>query len=165
MNARGTTELTTTELPNELQFQAVRNLGWVELAIWPVAFVACEIFAWMMPAHGGRMVLVLGALLLLLPLATLRRNLVWRLSVTNQRFEANGYLDQFAVILYIPHRVVVPLSKVKSIGYQGDDHGFYLDCGFWKKECVLPGLNREQSQQVAMTILRRFPDVGVKDAR
>jgi hypothetical protein len=163
MNARGTTELTITELPDELRFQAVRALGWMELAIWPIAFLVGEIFAWRMPASDERMVLVASIMLLLVPLATVRRVLTWRLSVTSERFEANGYLDQFAIFVYIPHRVVVPLSKVKSIGYQGaEDHGFYLDCGIWKKENVLPGLSREQSQQVTITILRRFPGIGEK---
>jgi hypothetical protein len=161
MNARGITELTTTELPDELQFQAVRFVGWMELAVWPTAFLAGEILAWMMPANSERVCMVICAMLLLVPLATMRRILTWRLSVTSQRFEANGCLDQFAILAYIPHRVVVPLSKIKSMGYHGaDDHGFYLDCGMWKKENVLPGLTREQSHQVAVTILRRFPQVG-----
>lgn len=160
MNARSITELTITELPNELQFRAVRKIGWVDLAIWPAVFLGGETIAWMMPGNSQRMYLVFGAVLLLIPLATTRKHLTWLLSVTNQRFDANGYLDQFALVVYIPRRIVVPLSKVNSIGYDGaDDRGFYLDCGFWKKETVLPGLNREQALQVTQTILRRFPGI------
>lgn len=166
MHARGTTELTTTELPDELQFCAVRSIGWLDLAIWPVLFAVCETLAWVMPANGHRMYLVVGAFLLLVPLVTLQRQLVWRLSVNGQRFESSGYQDPYAVLIHIPHRVVVPLSEVKSIGHHGDDErGFYLDCGIWKKENVLPGLTREQSRQVALTILRRFPQLGSKRSR
>ena len=68
------------------------------------------------------------------------------------------------VIPFYSASVRVPAEKVKSLVYgPGDDAGpggLHLDCGFWKKELVLPGLNREQTKAVTETILRRFPEIG-----
>jgi hypothetical protein len=58
----------------------------------------------------------------------------------------------------------VPAEKVKALVYaSGDDSspgGLHLDCGVWNKECVLPGLNRAQTEAVAAIILHRFPEIG-----
>jgi len=162
MSAAHRVRLITQELPDELQFRVEHELGWIALAIWPVGFLACEGFARMLPASNHRLPLAIGGLILLVPLFTIRRHLTWKLSVTGKRFAVSGYYDPFAVVIYIPHNFAIPESRVKWMGYGENDRGFYLDCGVWNKECVLPGLTRQQCDTVIAAIARRLPDLAAR---
>lgn len=90
------------------------------------------------------------------------------LSVTSQRLEATGdNLDTNWIGVYCrPGKIVVPVSEVKSLGYQVGGRyslsGFWAVCGFLTSRCLLTGLSSQQCTDVAVAIARRFPEIGAK---
>lgn len=164
MSAFARIDLTVTELPDELRFRVDREEGWVGRIALPVVFCAVLIFTLTLRNSTLRIGGACGMALGILYLAINRtRPSSTDLSVTSRGFHATGYLG-IGVVPFYRASVKVPADRVRSLVYgTGDDSspgGLHLDCGVWNKECVLPGLNRERTQAVVETILRRFPQFG-----
>jgi len=157
-------DLTVTELADELRFRVDREEGWVGRIALPLVFCAVLIFTLTLRNSTLRIGGASGMALGILYLAINRtRPSSTELSVTSRGFHATGYLGS-GVVPFYRASVKVPADRVRSLVYApGDDSspaGLHLDCGAWNKECVLPGLTRQQTEAVAETILRRFPQFG-----
>jgi hypothetical protein len=169
MNAIGYTELTARELPDELQFQVDRENGWFLLVAMLTLPVGLLIFSQTFAAPALRIVLALLSVgWLVWSGFFVSRN--WgrvdttTLSVTGQLFIARGAgLEWFQSG---SATVQVPASEVTSFGYQtggeDDPNGLYVSCGFWKNKCLLPGLSRAQVTNIAVAVVRRFPELAAK---
>ncbi|MGD0786485.1 MAG: hypothetical protein ABR898_00785 [Terracidiphilus sp.] len=179
MTTSGHPAFTAKELPAELQFHVERDsasktgllIAGILFSILffslfplvkysPLTFAACEA------------IVLAAALVTGIGLAKKwNKTLKNSLSVTSQRFEAVGddLKSDWMGNSTNPGKVIMPISEIKSFGYGmgGEDEpsGFWVDCGFFKSLCVLPGLNREQSTAVSIAIARRFPEIGAKMAQ
>ncbi len=169
MKAFGNIELTTTELPDKLEFRVDSELGWFGPVILFLLGVACVIWALTMEFIG--LIVALG----LLGLAEIVFVGIWAvrswkrvdttlLSVTRESFVATGC--GIGTGFSRNSSITVPASEVKRIQYvNGGDNmasGLYVSTGYWKSKCVLPGLNRQRCTAIIVAIVRRFPEIGAQ---
>jgi hypothetical protein len=176
-------QVTTKELPDELQFRfdrsdnkALQLIVLVFLAVFGLTFLIklspaitqAPVFFLIM------FVIIVGGILYLVISIARTRNRVYTtaLSVTAQRLEATGdNLNSDWMGYYNrPGTVVFPVSEVRMLGYAPG--GKYSPGGLCvnsrivmggiiiQGRCLLPGLNREQSMAVVVAIVRRFPEIG-----
>ena len=173
MSAFGHTELTTNELPDELQFRVDTEPGWFPPLLFVLLCFALPLVAWKASPPGDRLVLSLLALgfavFMGFVTATKWENVATtKLSVTSQNIVATGNFTG-SFLSNSQKTITVQVSEVRKIGYQmgGEDtpSGLYVSCGFFKNKCVLPGLNRQQAKAVTEAIQRRFPEIGTKKLR
>ncbi len=159
MRAFERAEITTIELPDELQFVVVRHAGWAERFGAPVAVAAIALWFW----FSGHEILsllfaVVGGISLV---ANWARGRATKLRVTETEFVASGNLDQF-----FSTEARAQTSDVTSIGYElgseNEPSGLYARTG-WSHTCLLPGLNEEQANSIAATVSKRFPEIPVPD--
>jgi hypothetical protein len=162
MKARGYAELTTTELPDGLQFVVVRRFGWADVIgpIYDVLFVIC--FLWFALSNLDRwkpltLTFVLVSLFFFLHLHLSRwlHGRTTTLRVTADGLHATGNLGNlFATSLE------ATASEVASIRYQASPEwttgGVYLKRGKASVR-ILPGLRFGPGNEVIDTIFRRFP--------
>jgi hypothetical protein len=160
MIAREYAELTTTELPDELQFTVVCRGNWVIgifrmlLPIAPLSFILfapSPHFSW-----GIRIVLLLFCLIWVSSM-----NLSWvhggttTLRVTSSGLVAAGNLGKL-----FSTRATMPASEVAWLGFsylQGVADGLSIESA--ETDIYVPGLNREQAEAVAHKIMQRFPNI------
>jgi hypothetical protein len=159
MRAREYAELTTTELPDELQFTVVRRTNWVEgiIRMLIIAFPILILFA--PSAHiswGLRMFFLFYMIILVSSM-----NLSWvhggttTLRVTSSSLVAIGNLGKL-----LSTRATLPASEVTWLGFsylQGVADGLSIEGE--EADIYVPGLNREQAEAVADKILQRFPSI------
>jgi hypothetical protein len=172
VKAFGNTELTTKELPGELQFRVDSELGWFPPVVLLLLGFAFLIWALTMPFLGLKVAFGIFALaeIVFVGIWAARS---WKkadtttLSVTSQNFVATG--AGLGAAFSRNGTITVPASEVKTIQYIGGGEdttsGLYVSSSFWKSYCVLPGLNREQCTAVAVAIAQRFPELGSKNAQ
>jgi len=174
MLAFGSLELTTTELPSELQFRVDTQTGGASKMVLYAFIFLVSIFTF-------RPLLAIGGVYLAIGLALIVAAGLWMaidalrnwnkrqtatLSVTSQRLEATGdnLYTNWAGAYCRPGKIVVPVSEIKSLGYQPGGRyslaGFWAVCGFLTSRCLLPGLSRQQCTDVTVAIVRRFPEIG-----
>ena len=162
MKARGYVELTTTELPDELQFVAVRYFGWVEL-IGPV-FEVLYIFMFLWLAWWGHdrwtplwlafaLISFLFFLFQYFPQWIHGRTTTLR--VTANGLQASGNLGNL-----LATSVEVTASEVASIRYQASPD--WITSGVYFKRGKtnirdLTGLRYGPGNEVIDLIFRRFP--------
>jgi hypothetical protein len=169
MNAFFYSELSTSELPNELRFSVDRKTGWFFLVVWPtilaVLLAVCliVIFTQEYPPDWSIGIAIGAAInLVALPimLALARRRSTTALSVTDQRLAAKG--RGVGSSPFLSSTVNIPLSEVSWLGYlPSNTPGLYVSCGLMKNDCILPGLDGEQASTVTDAIARRFPQIGL----
>jgi hypothetical protein len=172
MEAFGHLELTVQEQPDELLFRIDREYGWAGRVALPAACVAMLMISLFLTDTGMRislagvalfMLAVWGGVTLFRPASDRSPIQTTILSVTSQRLEASGVLDR-GTAFGRRSKIVVPASEVRKIAYgmgsEDAEGGLYVAVSFWKSECMLPGLNREQCKLVAERIARRFPEIG-----
>jgi hypothetical protein len=181
MSAPKQPELTTKELPDELQFRyacASGHFGWIVFLVFvpfifmllPIATRAPIFFAIMMSMFlaGG----------LYVGIDTARNwNRVYSttLSVTAQRLQATGdnlkpdWMGHYTR----PGTIEIPVSEVTMLSYSpGDGEScpsglcvnsrIVLGAIAVQGRCIMPGLNREQATAAIVAIARRFPSIGAK---
>jgi hypothetical protein len=167
MNAIGNTELTSNELPGQLEFRVDSTRGWLVfliLVILPLGFLIASLFVSVPNLRLTFSLLSLGwlAWMLILAQRSWNRTDTTTLTVTGQLFTAKGAGLKWSRSA----TVVVPTSEVKSFGFAsgGEDEpsGLYVSCSFWNSKCLLPGLTRQQGNAVAVAIARRFPEIASK---
>lgn len=158
MKLIGHTEITTIDEPDHLEFVAVRKHGVLDLSLPPA--IAIAFLIWIgLSQHWYYAVFPLIALFYLF--ASWMNGPVTRLAVSGHELIARGNLQKS-----FTNEVRILASEVKSIGYdsggENEPSGFYVQHG-WKNTCLLPGLNREQADGVALLIRRRYPDLEPGD--
>jgi hypothetical protein len=176
MKARGRFELTTKELPEELQFRIdaeKSQIFQVALAAFAFLFMArilVPLFAVDKPLFYIMLAIAIVGIFWIGITVAKNWNRVYTttLSVTGQRLEATGDLlvpDWYGRYVR-PGKIVVPVSEIKSIGYsiggKYSHSGFWATCGFMTSSCLLPGLSPEQCTSITVAIARRFPQIGAK---
>ena len=156
-------DYTTTERADELRFRVDHTEGLLGRIALPLLLCGVVIFALTLSSSALRIGGASGAAFgLLYVIINRTRPSATELSVTSRGFAARGYMGM-GVVPFYSASVNVPAGRVKALVYaSGGDGpgGLHLDCGFWNKRCVLPGLNREQTEAVTAIILRRFPEIG-----
>jgi hypothetical protein len=157
MKARGYFELTTTELPDELQFRVTHHAGWEDWfrRIVPPAIIVSTFFVPSFHHIWVYRVLIFFAMADSRQLDWIRGRTT-ELRVTSSELVATGNLRKL-----FSRRATVPASEVMWLGfdsYGSNQPGFAVEGGEIGL-CVLPGLNREQAEAIADTILRRFPNI------
>jgi hypothetical protein len=159
MRAFERAEITTIELPDELQFAVIRHAGWAERFGAPVAVAATALWLW----FSGQEVfsLLIAAIGGISLVANWVRGQVTKLRVTETEFVGRGNLDQF-----FSTEARAQASEVTSIGYEmGSENGpsgLYARTG-WSHTCLLPGLNEEQANAIAAAVSKRFPEIPAPD--
>jgi hypothetical protein len=168
MKARGYTELTTTELPDELHFRAVHHYGWAEIVFGSILCIALLTSlvmsgALVLKRHGW--LGYAGIFLTVLGFASYERYLVrWlpgrttELRVKSDELVATGNLRRLFL-----KRMPLQASKVVWLGYIYDIFSDGLTVEYdddkYSCICVLPGVSQEQAESIADAILRRFPNI------
>ncbi|MGA3372892.1 MAG: hypothetical protein ABSC48_14140 [Terracidiphilus sp.] len=170
MRVRGYTELTTTELPDELQFRVVRHailrawINWVTkrfLSIAP-ALALCLLYGFwkdrsVLWAFAGLLTGVFSISVVMF-LAHWLHGPTTDLCVTGDELVANGNLRTNI----LSNRATVPWSEVKILGW-AEEGLCVVRKGFWGlTTCVLPGLDEEQAKAVRTAISMRFPGIAFK---
>jgi hypothetical protein len=173
MKARGYTELTTTESPDELQFRAVHHHGWIDLIYHPVFDLVFLTFLLVegIRRHQEKWAYALGLVVIFLLLRRLRicvlrwlhedtetltvrrsgiavtRNLGWlssaEVTVTASELMEPGYGLAGGIQFGVPH----------ELKYSD----FRLERGR-KSRRVLEGLDQSQKRVVSDLIFKRFPE-------
>jgi hypothetical protein len=172
MKAFGQIDLTTNELPDGLQFRVVRMQGWFVplsaiflllgcLLIFAFRYDPGLLFGLAVAASAVVAAVAIGWAVTCQPIYTTT------LIVTTQSFTAEGDgLGLGWTAIGGSGVVVVPVAEIKKVEYQSggesDPCGLYLNCGFLKNRCVLPGLNPQHTRIVTDAILHRFPELGPK---
>jgi hypothetical protein len=171
MKAFGHTELTTTELPDALEFRAVyhgslRDLGDLYLSqlvsALPVIgflllFSILKKDSVRATAVGGVVGILAGSILALL----IGRMALWLrgpetvLSITSSGWVATGRLGRN----FLLKSATAPWLRAKAIGWES--MGLTIVAKeFWRlNTCVLPGLNEDQAKAVRSAIMKRFPEI------
>jgi len=169
MKAHGYTELTTTELPDEMRFRVVRHYGWVEIvfgSILCIALLTSLVMFGVLVLKRHDWLGHAGIFLTVLVFASYDHYFIrWlhgrttELRVKSDELVVTGNLGRLFL-----KRMSLQASKVVWLGYI---HDFYSDGLTVEYDddkappiiCVLPGLDREQAESTADAILRRFPNI------
>jgi hypothetical protein len=155
----GKTEITTIDEPDQLQFAVVSQSGWIDLLGIPLVSI---VFAAVASISGHPFLALYSALILVAILAKAIMNYpdgsVIKLFVSQCELIARGDLGRtFA------DEVKAKSADVKSLGYQmggkNSPSGLYADQGWLKQTCLFPGLNKQQANDIADTICRKFPNI------
>jgi hypothetical protein len=158
MRALGYTELTSTELPDELRFTVVRHDGWFDwfrrtLAPVGVIFFLCvpdPRLSW-----GVRFAFIFVAISPM-PLYWFRGRTT-ELRVTSGELIVTGNLRNL-----FSSRATMLASKVTWLGFnevEPNTDGLRIEGEDADIDCALPELNREQAEAISDTILRRFRNI------
>lgn len=158
MKLIGHTEITTIDEPDHLEFVAVRKHGVFDLFLPPA--IAIAFLIWIgLSQHWYYAVFPLIALFYLF--ASWMNGPVTRLAVSSHELIARGNLQKS-----LTTEVRLLASEIKSISYsagdEGEPSGLYAQHG-WKHTCLLPGLNLEQADGIALLVRRRYPDLELGD--
>lgn len=82
---------------------------------------------------------------------------VTRLAVSEHEIVARGNLNKVSTTA-----LTIPASEIKSIGYstggEDDPTGLYVYRNL-RSTCVLPGLDREQTEAIILRIRQRYPNL------
>ena len=164
MRAIGRVQLTTTELPSGLEFDVVREFGWLELVIWLAITLGTIWMFWRVDATITHViVVVIGAIVAAAAIATLVQGRSTKLLITSDEISAKGNINKM-----FSTEMRIPVSEVKWLGYEagGDNEpsGLYLRHG-WRRTCLLPGLDEDQGLDVVGAIFAKFPGIVPEDKR
>ena len=159
MPASDRTEISTIELPGELQFVVIRQAGWAGKLVVPIAVAALAVWLWF---SGNEVFSILVAVVGGISLsANWAHGPVTKLRVTETELLATGNLDSV-----FSKEARVQASEVTSIGYEigneDEPSGLYARTG-WSHTCLLPGLNEEEANSVAAAISKQFPEIPAAD--
>jgi hypothetical protein len=159
MKARGSRELTTIELPNELRFTVIWHDGWIAW-IFRILLLAFLTFILFTPLPHflwwQRSALVFFWLL------AASRPLLWlregtsTLRVTSSELFATGNLGKLWST-----STTIPANEVTWLGFNETGQnmeGLRIE-GLETDVDALPLLTREQAEAIANTILKRFPSI------
>ena len=155
MRLRGQNEITTVDLPEQLEFRVLRRPGWVEtaleigslIAICGIAWKWQNLWAWI---AGGAGILAL--------VASWLQGRETQLSVTKRGLIATGNLGRL-----VRTKLTVDAADVKSLEYfagdEGDLGGLFVIKG-WTRICLLPGLSETEANRIVGAIIAKFPEIG-----
>jgi hypothetical protein len=167
MNARGYTELTTTEFQDELQFRVVRHTSlrsWIyhsallALALLAAAFtiiVLCWVLGWKDPTHSSSLWIVSTCMYVTTLLGHWLDGHVTDLRIAGEELVATRNPGS----KIFSRREVLAISEVGSLRWQIG--GLLLERdGLWGRPIwILPGLNEQQGEVVMKAVLGRFPEI------
>jgi len=149
----GQTTITTIEEPDHLQFVTTRVRGWTDLLLPTILTVV----------GGGALGFkhfFMGALCLLaaiLFLANFSKPSTNQLDVSQSEMIVRSSVDSS-----ISQDKTVKSPEMKSLGYQygnkNQPSGLYANQGIFNQICLLPGLSKQQANEIADTICKKFPN-------
>jgi hypothetical protein len=177
MKARGYTELSTTELPDELQFSVVFHNGWINLIADQIIYLFPIFILWQARMQHNSKLLVLLLLIFALSLIDVRRLLIkWlhgnreNLIINRNGISISGnlgylFLTQLSISASELTRTGFGLKGGRQYGVPKnlEYNDFYLQYG---RKClpILRGLNQDQKKNIYDLIIKRFPAAfGGKD--
>lgn len=168
----GKTTLTIEESPRELRFRADHQAGSFQRNVLPV-LLAVVVLAVGIPIYRVSTSIFLAAFAADFAFYWFLRKMIkpfesTTLSVDPQRFEATG--DSLIVTWVRSHRrsgqISIPVEEITSFCYRtGTDEepdGLWVNTGFWKNRCLLPGIDRQKGVSVMVAIVRKFPELAAK---
>ena len=154
----GSSEITTIDEPNHLEFVIVRTNGWMDFIAPPAVVLAFSL--WALIEHHF-MVFGLSLFAIIYLIARYAQGPVTRLVVTEDRLTASGNLDRA-----FTNKIEVETSQIKFLGYFGgyddDPSGLYADT-LSGQTCLLAGLSPDKANAIADTIRKKFPDLEQGD--
>jgi hypothetical protein len=166
MKARRCAELTTTELPDELQFRVVRYVslrGWIKwfvqsaIGIIVAALLlagADRVFGWKDSVGLPLLACIYIGMVAPAILAYWLKGRATELRITSDGLIASGNIGDI-----FSKQAVIATSEVFSLGWRSGGLLLVRE-GFWRRPiCVLPGLNEKQGNAVMKSIAGRFPDL------
>lgn len=164
MRAIGRVQLTTTELPSELEFDVVREFGWLELVIGLAITLGTIWMFWRVDATITHViVVVIGAIVAAAAITVLVQGRRTTLRITSDEISARGNINKM-----FSTEARIAVSDVKWLGYEGggdnEPSGLYLKHG-WSRTCLLPGLDEDQGLAVVGAIFAKFPEIVPEDIR
>jgi hypothetical protein len=167
MQARGCAELTTTELPDELQFTVVRQvtahrwlyraaklaLRYTVMALFLIAL--CWVCGWRSSREYISALYISAGIFIVDFFEPAFYSSVSELRVTEGELVAAINPGK----RFFSRENTVAVYRVSSIGWRGGGLLLVID-SFWKRAFgILPGLNKDQGKAVLDTIRNRFPDI------
>ena len=164
MNLLGNVELNTTELPDALEFNVVRESSLLEtVGIPAIAIILLWAFFWRTGSPWLRLISGCAAgFTVFASFANWRQGGETKLSVTTESVAAEGNLGQVS-----SGSVSAAIADISSIGYYGGGGdgipGLYARQK-WRFTLLLPHLSAEQSQQVTDAIKKKFPEIPAESA-
>lgn len=155
MRLRGNNEITTVDLPEELQFRVSHRAGWIELFLEVASTVLLVWAGWKWPNFWLRIGAGAGVLALI---ANWLQGRETHLSVTKRELSATGNLGR-------PVRTELTLgaAEVKSLEYfvgdEGEPSGLFAMTR-WTRVCLLPCVSEAEANGIVGAIVRKFPQIG-----
>jgi|SRR6185312_1603651 len=77
------------------------------------------------------------------------------------------YLSARRVSSWFDNETRVQWTDVRALEYhtggENDSHGLYARKSFWSAPCLMPQLNKDETQQVIEAIARKFPGIVLAD--
>lgn len=164
MRAIGRVQLTTTELPDGLEFAVEREYGWL---VWAIGLAITLGTGWMLwrinTTFTHLIVVTICAVLAAAAIGIWVQGRSTTLRVMSDEISAQGNINRI-----FSTQMRIPVSEVKWLGYEagGDNEpsGLYLRHG-WSRTCLLPGLDADQGLAVVGAIFARFPEIVPGDER
>lgn len=158
MRLLGRTEITTTEKPDGLQFVVSREHGWLDSLV-PLGLLAVLVIgAWVLHHY---IFAILAVLLSAFGWAKYLSDPTTRLSVSLVELIARGNLAST-----FDNEIRISTHEIKSLlfstGGEGDRTGLYVHHG-WTQICLIPNIDRKQTEDIITAIRRRFPDMELGD--
>lgn len=168
MEPWGHVDLTTTDLPDELQFRVVRRPGWAYLVLGFVPFLVCAaliLLSLLTKQHGKGVVppvlfgILLLAIICIKTVRSLRRS-AETLVVNRSGITVAGDRRKFTVTASELSKPGYGLEGGRQYGLYGNrKYGdFYLKRGRTAIP-ILSGLSEEQQKVVSDLVYQRFPEV------
>jgi hypothetical protein len=163
MRVFGHVEITTVDLPDELQFRMVREYG-VFNVIFQAAltiYVLWWVWKWQADSVMGLVPSLFAVIIILGLLANWFHGRTTTLRVTSRELVATGNLNRM-----LTTEVRVAAYEMEAIGYHmgGEDEpsGLCTKRG-WKHTCLLPGVSRKQARMITDAISLKFPQTYYVD--
>jgi len=150
----GQTNISTTQEPDHLQFIVTQERGWIELLI-PLTLLAFGLWALFLERYLFVAFCLAGAVFLV---ARFGKASVTQLDVSqSEMITRDNPEGSFS------GEKIVKAPEVKSLGYKiGNKNipsGLYAHQGLFKSTCLLPGLKKQQANEIADLICQKFPNI------
>ena len=152
MKLLGKNQITTIDLPDQIQFVVVREQGLLVLILPPALCLGTILYGW----FSRHWYFIPFGLIGLAYIAVWHlRGPVTKLFVTQDQLIAAGNLERL-----ITSKITIPADEIKYLGFStgGENQpiGLYALRG-WHETCVLPGLGKKDVMNIADAIHAKFP--------
>lgn len=167
----GKVNLTIEENPEELRFRADRETGRIARNLVPalpgILLLVCAYPFYSFSAYVFPILLVPAVAIYWFMHKWIKPFESTTLSVNAQRFQATGdrVKENWTGFYLGAGKIVLPVEQITSFLYMNPDDdpgGIWVNSGWWKSKCMLPGIDRQQGIAVIMAIVRKFPELAGK---